>query len=361
MKRVNRSGTVVKLSGKRRHPYAARVTVGYDDRGRQKQKAIGYFATQKEALNALALYAMSEDVGQMPDAAPKTIVDEIQGRVMADMPTVAQLYDKAFVEYYAKTSESNQRKTAAAWKRLEPIYNTKVGALKVNDVQSLLDKQKGNLCERSLTSMKTLITRIMKVAIREGYVKPSDDFSKYLDASGGLDNKTMKHVPFTSAEIRKIFGLSGRDADIVKCLILTGCRPNEVMGLPDDAFHLDGDIPYIVTGSKTEAGKNRVVPIHPAITDAVKSLIGLKISPDNFRVRNFKKFMTLIGSEHLPYDCRHTFASLANYFGMDPYCRKKILGHSFNDLTNDVYTHAYIAKLYNEICKIDLDKLPEDK
>lgn len=173
--------------------------------------------------------------------------------------------------------------------------------------------------------------------------------------------KTAKHSPFTTNEIRKIFGLSDRDADVVKYLILTGCRPTEVMNLPDDAFCLDGDIPYIVTGSKTEAGKNRVVPIHPAITDAVKSLISLKISPDNFRVRNFKKLMALIGSEHLPYDCRHTFASLANYFGIDLYCQKKILGHSFNDLTNDVYTHAYISKLYREICKIDLNNLPEDR
>ena len=56
MKNPNGYGSVVPLKGKRRRPYAVRITVGYDDNGKQKYGYLGYYETRKEALYQLSLY-----------------------------------------------------------------------------------------------------------------------------------------------------------------------------------------------------------------------------------------------------------------------------------------------------------------
>ena len=59
MKLPNSYGSVYKLSGKRRNPWAARVTVGWksipeNQRAYPVYDFIGYFPTKTEALQALA-------------------------------------------------------------------------------------------------------------------------------------------------------------------------------------------------------------------------------------------------------------------------------------------------------------------
>ena len=57
MKKANGNGSISKLSGIRRKPYIARVTLGWDEKtGRQIRKTIGTFVTQKEAQKALIDY-----------------------------------------------------------------------------------------------------------------------------------------------------------------------------------------------------------------------------------------------------------------------------------------------------------------
>ena len=43
MKNPNGYGSVIKLGGKRRKPFGARITIGYNDKGKQIFKYIGYF------------------------------------------------------------------------------------------------------------------------------------------------------------------------------------------------------------------------------------------------------------------------------------------------------------------------------
>ena len=61
MKLPNGFGSVYKLSGKRRKPWAARKTVGWtfnEEKGKSYPiyQFIGYYATRQEALTALADY-----------------------------------------------------------------------------------------------------------------------------------------------------------------------------------------------------------------------------------------------------------------------------------------------------------------
>lgn len=57
MRLPNGYGSVYKLSGNRRNPYAARITIGWeecDGKRIQKKKILGYYPTKEAALNALA-------------------------------------------------------------------------------------------------------------------------------------------------------------------------------------------------------------------------------------------------------------------------------------------------------------------
>ena len=61
MKLPNGFGSVYKLSGRRRRPWVAAKTFGweFDEKGqkvKQKQQAIGYYATRQEAMTALVQY-----------------------------------------------------------------------------------------------------------------------------------------------------------------------------------------------------------------------------------------------------------------------------------------------------------------
>ena len=54
MRLPNGYGSVYKLSGKRRKPFIARKTIGWDDNGKQIYRTIGYYETKKLALQSLA-------------------------------------------------------------------------------------------------------------------------------------------------------------------------------------------------------------------------------------------------------------------------------------------------------------------
>ena len=56
MRLPNSYGSIVKLSGKRRRPYAVRITTGWTDEGKQIQKYLSYHAKRSDAMAALAEY-----------------------------------------------------------------------------------------------------------------------------------------------------------------------------------------------------------------------------------------------------------------------------------------------------------------
>ena len=55
MRMPNGYGSVYKLSGNRRKPYAVRVTEIWSN-GQQKYRYLGYYRTKQEAIKQLALY-----------------------------------------------------------------------------------------------------------------------------------------------------------------------------------------------------------------------------------------------------------------------------------------------------------------
>lgn len=121
------------------------------------------------------------------------------------------------------------------------------------------------------------------------------------------------------------------------------------------------DDKYLFGGSKTDAGKERTVPIHSAIFPLVERRLKefeciLPCSPEDFR-EQMDGLLNSLGfinePKHAPHDCRHTFSRLCEKYGVRENDRKRMLGHSFgNDITNRIYGHRDLEDLRKEIEKI---------
>lgn len=157
------------------------------------------------------------------------------------------------------------------------------------------------------------------------------------------------HSPFTEKEIRTLF--KHQDlyfVDIILIMIHTGVRTMDLLNPIE--YHLDDG--YIVCSSKTEAGRDRIVPLHANIANLVKLKYSKhnrifsedKMSLDIFR-RRFKKVMEELRMDHVPHDTRHTFISIIDNTVANEVAVQRIVGHSSKGITKKTYTHKDVEDL----------------
>jgi integrase len=185
----------------------------------------------------------------------------------------------------------------------------------------------------------------------------STDFSAHL--SGNYTDSKEIHHPFTHDEIMRLWkDKSQTAARFALAAIYTGLRPSELLGASVSLSDITRG--YFTAGSKTEAGRGRIIPIHPDIkpvlmglvTDSQEGRLFSTRSLPSFRRIYWNPYMTESGMEHLPHDGRHTCATLMEAAGIPLVRRKLILGHAVADITEGVYTHVKPEELIAEISKI---------
>lgn len=114
MKLPNGFGSVYKLSGRRRRPWVAAKTFGweFDEKGqkvKQKQQAIGYYATRQEAMTALVQY------------------NENPYDLNFNKTTFSEVYEKWSEEYFPTLSNASSIRTiTAAYKYCTPLYDMRI-------------------------------------------------------------------------------------------------------------------------------------------------------------------------------------------------------------------------------------------
>lgn len=334
MKNPNGYGSVFKLSGNRRKPYVAKQSATYDDEGRPIQKVIGYYATRKEAMQALALF----------NANPYDID--------SSKTTVAELFEIFKKRRYDKISQSGISVYNAAYKHLSPIHNKSIGALKTYELQSLLDSiNRGN---QTKSHVQTLLNQMFNIAIELDIVQKN--YAKFLK----LEPKTKSdiHSPFTNEEIERLWcNIDKPWVDTVLIMIYTGMRPSEMLTLKKEDINLKDR--FMTGGLKTKAGKNRQIPICKKILSLIKTRYndsetylvefgGKKLSYSKY-MEVFRKCLYECGMHHLPHDGRHTFITLMDNLNVNSNVIKKIVGHSSQDITSAVYTHKSLDVLLEAV------------
>ena len=367
-RRPNNSGTVVKLSGKRRNPFCARVMSDERDiiTGKKKQVCIGTFATREEALNALSIYSLKRSSSitneEARNLAPD-LFDRIQEKTQKRAPTFYEIYQILDDEEFSKLSKSARNGYGSWIKHFETIYNRTIDNITLADLQYIFDndKSKGG----TQMHMKVLCSKIFKYAVIHQYIPRDFDYTSYIKTAEF--KQSTKHYPFTVDEVKKLQSVDTSEAHILLIYIYTGLRAGELLHINRDNIRIDEKcdddgterlISYMITGSKTKAGKNRIVPIHDDIKQFV---IDELLKPDKRLIDctyvslNNTILVTVNGylkATHTMHDTRQTFASLCQLYKVDVYARKKILGHKLKDITFDIYTTASKNKLYEEVNKI---------
>lgn len=374
MRRANGTGNIYKMKGgKRRKPWRVRVTVGWElnpktGRCKQNLKTLGYYASRAEAEAALVAYQ------ECPyDLNTKDI-------------TFKELYEQWTEDYFKKlTSISSERTITSAYRYCSGLYNMKMRDIRIYHLQECMDKgyiipdrgkEKGQKRYASACT-KGRIKSMFNLMFDWAYAREIVD-RNYARAFE-LDKETKikqvrekrKNTIFSNEEIDLLWKNVDKIAfvDMVLCGIYSGWRPQELAILKIKDIDLELQVMY--GGMKTDAGKDRCVPIRPLIQPLIEKRYaeakelgsnylfndingqqGIYMTYDKYRGR-FNKVVERLQMDHHPHETRHTFITKAKRVRMEEYILKRIVGHAINDNTEKTYTHREIEELKAEMRKIE--------
>lgn len=350
MRRANGTGTIVKLGGNRRRPYAVRVSER-DKYGQVIQKAIGYFATAKEAQDALDEHNRLKALGMAPAVNQMNM-------------TVRQVYEAWSERAYEKVGAKGVNGYKAAWNlRLSRFADRKMREMTLDEWQSILDEdQKAGKSQSLVNKDVTVIRGLYAYALKRDIV--GKDYSLYLEIPS-IAPKIEKGA-FTDLQLAKLEQMAKEGfpwADTALMLCYTGFRITEFLELTRFSYHPEHG-GYLQGGIKTRAGKDRIVPVHPKIAAYLKSWMakegdtiicrnGKTVSADWYRKNAFPPIVEALGiPEATPHWCRHTFASLLHRNGTNALTAKWLMGHSTDSDITEHYTHETIEELVSGIRKL---------
>ena len=291
LKRANGTGTVYRLQGRRQRPWVAA----------KNRVVIGYYAKKTEALEALERLS-GVDISERYNM------------------TFAQVFDAWKQEHYREIGPHGIESYEQAYKVFAPLYGRKFRELRTADFQAALDAHMGK-SRSTVAKYKQLISQMSAWAMREELV----------------------------TDIAKLQADDSEAARIALMLIYTGMRIGELFSLPRSAYYGS----YVIGGEKTEAGRNRIIPIWPEGREhfayfayfsppsglLLSSYSGQKVAA-NYRKRDYYPLLDRLGiARKTPHATRHTYASMAVTAGIRPELLQKMLGHADYSTTANIYQH----------------------
>lgn len=411
----NGSGSITKVkstTGKVR--YRVRVTLGSEyneDTGKSKliQKSLGTYDTMKKAQEVLVEYHKS----------PYDLTSKVK--------SFEDLYNEWYDAYSKKVTESALRTVRSSFAYCEAIKSADIKTLNIGVLKAHVencwrydeDGLKKYATPNTQARVKSLLNLVFDYAVEYNLV--NDNPARKFNISDETLKKIRKNVKhkkaFSEEEVKMLW--EGKDAvpftDILLVGIYTGFRPQELATIPVNRVHywgtdgkevnpivegstiyeilkekfnsdIDGVVDYlkdkdfIVYGMKTEAGADRIVPIHskikPFIESYYRSAINFfksdalfnsacfqnstKLTYDKLRGR-FKKIMSHFKLLDFSLHClRVTFVTRARReFHLDDLVVETIVGHEHEERTLLESTYTYrtsldiVTSVFDEIVKID--------
>ena len=354
MRNPNNYGTIANLGKGRRRPLGVKVPVGVtvtsDCRERIKYKYIGYFENTPEGKKA-AIQLLAEYNQGRTDIAP----------TLTKKPTFLQVannwIDRHEMSLTTKNStniESNSAHYKAVLNKCSPVFDKRIDIVSYQDIQDIADSV-STMGKSTVMKLKALLNGTLDLARRNGYIP--ENFINDIDFNYSQKAESI-HEAFSDDEIKKLWSMSqDREVKALLIMIYTGFRCTEFMRLRNENIHLKER--YMVGGMKTEAGTNRIVPIHEKIVPFVEYFMsdrdylfnnqGKMWSYSRFQVAYWVPLMKRLNMDHLPHDTRHTCATLLDRAGANQNCIKDILGHAREGVTNQVYIEKNVKDLINAI------------
>lgn len=327
MRRGNGDGSIYKLSGKRRKPYAVRVTIGWTTEGKQKYKYIGYYSSKTDAKKALAEYLANPE------------------KIQIERQTLESVFN-AMLEK-SDFTEGTKKQYISGFKKLEPLYRRPINEIKLEDIEDIMEPETPNTQAR----IKKTLANCYKYAMKYEYV--TRNLTEFIEVK---TQAAKEKQVFTPEEIKSLWVnmKTVRHGDIPIILLYTGLRISELLGIRTEDVNLK-DSTLFIHESKTAAGV-RTIPIHETIRPLIEKryddknkylfMNGGRKLPYSTYMREFWKV-----SNHTPHEARHTFITELSKVTDDSVSIKKIVGHALTDIT-DHYTHRTMDELKEIINKL---------
>lgn len=350
MRKPNGYGSIYRLRGNRRKPWAVRKTVGWNfdkDRGKAnpKYEFVGYYKTQKEALQALANY------------------NEDPYDINVSSITFEDVYNKWSNIHFDKVSRSNITACKGAFKLCEPIKDMRINEIRLEHLQRIVDTSGKNT--PTLKKLKIMLGLMYDYAVMNDITTPDKRLKiKYLDISKPGNPNSLNRTKFKEKEIKKIWENVENDIyySVILIMIYSGLRIGELLAIKKSDVNIEER--YInIPKSKTKAGI-RIVPIADKILPYVEywmendsdylicSRDNKKISYDSFYNTYWKPILYKLDIKHTPHCTRYTCISKLVEAGVDDRVIKQIVGHQGKDVTEIVYTKISIETKLEAINKI---------
>ena len=341
-RRGNGQGCVFKDSNGK---WKAEVTLGYDEETDEKGDIIKLkrkkatksgFDTKKDALEYLP-------------QLKRTVAVTDKNIKFKD------LYKKWIEGHTAKVTKATIDNYKSAYKYFSSIYYVEVVNLKTEHLQRCIDECPHG--RRTKENMKAVGTCMFRLAMQLDIV--DRNYAEYIYIP--KEDKTER-LAFSTEQIKLMWDKVEEVPNLKYVLILnyTGMRLGEMIGALTENYN-EKDRCFI-TGSKTEAGKDRTITISPRIFPFFKDFgkgeylfFDSKKPPTEkkFRAEIFYPALQAIGIDtilddgsHLytPHCCRHTFATLMKNIDAPTTDKQKLIGHSKFEMTAK-YTHTDLESL----------------
>lgn len=352
-----------------RKPFRVLITVGKDSTGHPICKPLrpqSYFETYNEAY--LALMEYNKNPYQLDSCI-----------------TMQELFEKWFAEHSKDVDPHTAQKNLREWKYISSIHGMSLSQVRTPELKLAFD----TLANYDDDGNELPLPRTVKVRVKNvlnlmyDYALSNDlvpqnyarSFSLPKDEIKNAARAQKEHINYTDTEVEIIRANVDRDQamEILYIQLYSGWRPDELLSMKLTNVNLDEQ--WMYGGSKTDAGIERYVPIHPKILPYIKRNYQKSKESGNeylfsatptkgyhntyytyyYYYRLFTKARDRLGLDrrHRPHDGRVYFATIAKKSNVDEYALKRMLGHRINDVTEAYYVKRDLAWLRSEILKIE--------
>ncbi len=241
-RRAKGSGSVYKISDGRSRPWAAMNGAG---------KLLGTYASSSEAVEALDRFNA--------DRVP----------LERKNYTLRDIYEQWSPNAFAKIGDKSRQSYEDAFAKAADLHSRRIRDLKTEDYQQVIDSlvQRGlsrSLCEKQ----RLLFSKLCQYAMKQDII--DKNYAQFLELPSKGEAKTRV---LSDEEIGRIRGMLGDPklgptAEIALVLCYSGMRINELLQMERENVHLADR--YMVGGEKTDAGRNRTIPIHREIIPIIE-------------------------------------------------------------------------------------------
>lgn len=367
MKRANNTGCVTKLSGNRRNPWYAKISIGYNEKGYAITKILSDEKGQKyfkeRTIPDLLLATWNKEKGNVDidktDYTFSQVYEEYKNKYFPTKEEI-EFEKRNHIKAKGKLGKSVASNLQSAYNKCTVLHNRLQKSLRKDDYMDIILNTVG--CGTVIYSLSNLFKKLDNYALEQDIILKG--YAALIDITEDLYLPTQNEgVPYSYQEINTLWNYTGDIiADITLTTIYEGTRIEEILFTKIEDVHINEG--YFIAGLKTSSGKRRIIPIHHEMLPIFKkyynpnneflfTINNDKIDYDKHFLPLYNELMKKLGMKHKTHDGRKTLHSELDRLKANKVCVNKIFGHKSGDIGDDVYSKKGLEELKSTIELVD--------